>query len=87
MAKTIVKPTRKGQVTIPQQAREALGISPETLLGVEVKEGAVVFRPLTISVAGSLREYSAADIDRFLTEDCLPQDTQQWVKQVLGLSR
>jgi AbrB family looped-hinge helix DNA binding protein len=87
MAKTIVKPTSKGQVTIPKEAREALDISPDTLLRVDVEEGAVVFRPLAVSYQESLREYSAADIDRFLSEDRLPKGTQQWVKHVLGLSR
>jgi len=44
---SIVRITRKYQVTIPKQVREKLKLRVGDLLKVEVEEGKIVFRPLT----------------------------------------
>ncbi|RLE91779.1 MAG: AbrB/MazE/SpoVT family DNA-binding domain-containing protein [Thermoprotei archaeon] len=44
---SIVRITRKYQVTIPKKVREKLKLRVGDLLKVEVEEGKIVFRPLT----------------------------------------
>ena len=44
---SIVRITRKYQVTIPKKVREKLKLKVGDLLKVEVEEGKIVFRPLT----------------------------------------
>lgn len=53
------------QVVVPKAAREALGLAPGDLLEVEVRDGAVVFRPVasrTAQVFGHDRDIWA-DVD------------------------
>lgn len=50
--------TDKGQTTVPQEIREALGVSPRQRLAWEIRpDGAVVVRtlPSVIELAGSLK--------------------------------
>ena len=42
----VVKVTRRGQTTIPKRFREALGIREGDELLVELRGGALVFRPI-----------------------------------------
>lgn len=53
-----VKMSEKGQITLPASVRRELGFSPERRVGVEIRDGEVVLRPLqTISdVAGIFTE-------------------------------
>jgi len=44
---SIVRITRKYQVTIPKKVREKLKLRVGDLLKVEVEEGKIVFKPLT----------------------------------------
>lgn len=55
----VVKVTRKGQTTIPKEIRDALGISEGDELMVEVRDGAIVMRPLPRieELAGKLADY------------------------------
>lgn len=48
------KVTAKGQITLPKNAREALG---SDVVEIEVEEGRVLLRPVR-SLAGALRDYS-----------------------------
>lgn len=56
-----MKPTSKGQVTIPRAVRKVLGISPDTLLAVEVREEGVLLRPLKVRPAVVPVEKAAAE--------------------------
>ena len=44
---SIVRITRKYQVTIPKKVREKLKLRVGDLLKVEIEEGKIVFKPLT----------------------------------------
>jgi AbrB family looped-hinge helix DNA binding protein len=54
-SKKIVKPVRGGQVTIPVEFRQKLGIDADTLLEISLEGGEIHIRPLTVAprVAGS----------------------------------
>ncbi len=51
----IVRPLRSGQITIPAEFREKLGIGPDSLLQVTLMQGELRVRPLSVSdhAAGS----------------------------------
>ncbi len=42
----IVEPNNKGQIVIPQKVREALGISPQTLLNLVVRGKGIYVYPV-----------------------------------------
>lgn len=44
----IVRPLRSGQITIPAEFREKLGIGPDTLLQVTLSEGELRVRPVSV---------------------------------------
>jgi AbrB family looped-hinge helix DNA binding protein len=56
----IVKPPRGGQITIPEEFREALGINSETLLQVTLTDGELRIKPV--------REASVAPDSSWLRE-------------------
>ena len=51
----IVRPLRSGQITIPAEFREKLGIGPDTLLQVTLSQGELRIRPVSVTdrAAGS----------------------------------
>lgn len=82
----VTKPTTKGQITLPQELRRLLKITRSTYLGVGFDGGRIIIEPLKIDKARSypLREYSDADINRFLKADKLDKKTAAWVQKVTG---
>lgn len=44
----------KGQVVLPKEVREMLGIRPGTKFRVEVKEGKIIFVPIKVTVGATL---------------------------------
>lgn len=79
----VVKTLAKGQITIPSEFRQALGINAETLLSVSL-----VGDHLEIATfrqgEEALRRYTEEDIARFLEEDMLDQETARRVRDLLG---
>jgi len=69
MSKTIVKPTSRGQVTIPLELRRRLNIDEETLLRIDALGEGVVFTPVKLEKEKPLREYAQSEIDQFLKDD------------------
>lgn len=50
----IVRPLRGGQITIPAEFREQLGINEDTLLEVTLRDGELLVRPVKVAAgAGS----------------------------------
>ena len=45
----IVRPLRGGQITIPAEFREKLGIGPDSLLQVTLMQGELRLRPLSVT--------------------------------------
>ena len=81
----VIKALAKGQVTIPNEFREALGIDPETLLSVSVVGDHLEITPL---LAGEeLRRYAEEDIAGFLKEDKVSVETAEKVRKLLDLGK
>ncbi len=78
----VVKALAKGQVTIPSEFREALGIKAETLLSVSLVGDHLEIAPLRSGEEG-LRRYTEEDIARFLEEDKLDQEAARRVRDLL----
>ena len=55
MMKKIVKQLRHGQITIPKELREALGLREDDLLSITLSEGKLEIEPLSVApkTAGS----------------------------------
>lgn len=78
----IVKALPKGQVTIPREFREALGIQADTLLDISLAGDHLEIRPLR-QAGPAFRRYSDEDIARFLDEDKLDEETAARVHDLL----
>jgi AbrB family looped-hinge helix DNA binding protein len=78
----VIKALAKGQVTIPSEFREALGIDAETLLSVSLVGDHLEIAPLRPGEE-VLRHYTEEDITRFLEEDKLDQETVRRVRDLL----
>jgi AbrB family looped-hinge helix DNA binding protein len=79
----VVRVQSKGQVTIPSEFREALGINAETLLSITMTGGHLELTPLREG-DGALRSYTDSDISRFLEEDRLDEETARRVRDPLN---
>ncbi|MDO8749606.1 MAG: AbrB/MazE/SpoVT family DNA-binding domain-containing protein [Dehalococcoidia bacterium] len=79
----VVKTLAKGQVTIPSEFREALGIDTATLLSISLVGDHLELVPLRLGEE-DLRRYTEDDIARFLEEDKLDQGTARQVRELLG---
>ena len=51
--KRIVKQLRHGQITIPKDLREAVGIEPEDMLSIEIVDGKLQVEPVQVTPKGS----------------------------------
>ena len=49
----IIRPLRSGQITIPAEFREKLGIGPDSLLQVTLMQGELRVRPLSVTERGA----------------------------------
>ena len=78
----VVKALAKGQITIPREFREALGIEAETLLSISVVGDRLEIAPLRPG-EDDLRRYTEDDIARFLKEDKVDTETAQRVRGLL----
>jgi AbrB family looped-hinge helix DNA binding protein len=78
----VVKSLAKGQITIPSEFRDALGIEAETLLSVSLVGDHLEISPLRTGT-DTLRRYTDDDIARFLAEDKLDDETARRVGELL----
>ncbi len=81
----IVKPLAKGQITIPVEFRRRLNIGTDTFLQLTLKGEKIEIVPLRLVPKGEplLREYTDAEIQRFLEEDKLDPETVAKVRLLL----
>lgn len=77
----VVKTLAKGQVTIPSEFRDALGIRAETLLSISLVGAHLELAPLRS--ADELRRYTEQEIARFLQEDKIDRATARRVHHLL----
>ncbi len=83
MAKTQVRPTSKGQVTLPISIRKQLNIGPETLLDVSVENEKIVLRSINLDqIDDQTRIYSSEEIEEFLGADKLSAENAIFFKKL-----
>lgn len=64
----------RGQITIPKEVRERLGIRPKSPVVIEVKDDGLVIRP---AVTIALRKFSDKMIKEIAREDILDKDERK----------
>lgn len=81
----LIKPLPKGQITLPVAFRRQLGINEETILRVSVKAGKIEIAPVRqVESVAAMRDYTKAQISRFLAEDRIDPKTAARVRRLLG---
>ena len=80
----LVKPYSKGQITIPADFREKLGIDENSILQLELKGSKIEITPLRTVEDMLIREFDSSEIDSFLEEDKIDLDTAKRVRDLLG---
>jgi AbrB family looped-hinge helix DNA binding protein len=83
----IVRSLPKGQITIPAQFRERLGIDQDSLLNIILLEDRLEVVPVRIGEQESLREYTDEEIKTFLQEDKIDPETAGKVRELLAEGR
>lgn len=78
----IVKPLAKGQITIPAEFRQTLGIGAETLLSISLVGEHLEINPLRQDEE-VLRRYTEEEVARFVEEDKLEPQVAQRVRELL----
>ncbi len=85
MSKTLVRPTSKGQVTIPKAIRSKLNVDQETFLKVVIEGQNIVFKPVQFKDdKPPVRVYSDKQIEQFLKDDVLDAETIEFMNKLLG---
>lgn len=83
--KRLVKPYAKGQVTIPADFRERLGIDENTILQMELKGSRIEITPMrVINEDRLLRNYDISEVEAFLEEDRIDPETAAKVRELLA---
>ena len=83
----IVRSLPKGQITIPAQFRERLGIDQDSLLNIILLEDRLEVVPVRVGEQESLREYTDEEIKSFLQEDKIDPETAGKVRKLLAEGR
>lgn len=81
MEKTFIKPTVKGQITIPYKMRQKLGINENTLIQIVLEKDSFVSIPVKVESPGNL--YSQLEIDEFLANDEISEKDASFYKELL----
>ncbi len=80
----LVRLQAKGQITLPAEFRRRLNVTEDAILRITLEEGGLAITPLRSEPADPpLRDYSQADIERFLREDRLDRATATKVRRLL----
>ena len=77
----VIRALAKGQITIPAEFRQVLGIDAESLLSISLVGDHLEVTPL--SQGDELRRYTDEDIARFLEEDKLDEETAGKARRLL----
>ena len=81
----LVKPRARGQITIPAEFRDQLGIDENTVLQMRLEGTKIEITPLrVVDDDRLLREYDPADIQAFLEEDKLDRRTAEKARKLLS---
>lgn len=85
MSKTLVRPTSKGQVTIPKSIRDQLGVKPSAYLSVHLENGKVIFQP--VEIENDIREYTDEQIAEFSKVDKISRQSAKFANKLLGTNK
>ena len=81
----LVRPRARGQITIPAEFRDQLGIDENTVLQMRLQGGKIEITPLRMADDDRLlREYDPAEIQAFLEEDKLDRRTAEKARKLLA---
>jgi len=81
----LVKPYAKGQITIPAEFRERLGIDKDTILQLGLKGSTIEISPLrVVDDSHLMRDYDASEIEAFLEADKIDKKTATKARRILG---
>ena len=81
----LVKPRARGQITIPAELRDQLGIDENTVLQMRLQGAKIEITPLrVVDDDRLLREYDPADIEAFLEEDKLDRKIAEKARKLLS---
>lgn len=81
----LVKLYARGQITIPAEFRQRLGIDESSVLQMRLRGSSLEITPLRVVEEDQLiREYDAAEIQAFLREDKLDRKTAAKARKLLG---
>jgi bifunctional DNA-binding transcriptional regulator/antitoxin component of YhaV-PrlF toxin-antitoxin module len=81
----IVRSQAKGQITVPIEFRERLGIDQDTFLRLTLRGSKIEVAPVQLSTGGSaLRDFSRKELDAFLEEDKIDRKTAAKVRRLLA---
>jgi AbrB family looped-hinge helix DNA binding protein len=81
----LTKVTRNGQITLPAEFRERLGISQCTFLRLTLRGSKIEVSPVQFSgEAVEIREFDRKELNAFLQEDKLDARTAAKVRRLLS---
>ena len=81
----LLKPRARGQITIPAEFRDQLGIDENTVLQMRLQGAKIEITPLrVVDDDRLLREYDPADIEAFLEEDKLDRKIAEKARKLLS---
>ncbi len=87
MPKNLVRPTSKGQVTIPKAIRQKMNVDVNTFLSIAVEKNAIVLRPVSVKTknedTAGLRVYTDEQIAEFQELDKLSPENAAFLNRVL----
>ena len=81
----IVRPQAKGQITIPADFRQRLGIDQGTFLQLTLRGSTIEVSPVRLAKEGAaLRDFNRKELDAFLEEDKIDAKTAARVRRLLS---
>ncbi|MCJ7797999.1 MAG: AbrB/MazE/SpoVT family DNA-binding domain-containing protein [Thermoleophilia bacterium] len=83
----IVRSQAKGQITVPVEFRERLGINQSSFLRLTLRGSKIELTPVQFGSEGTaLREFDRKELDNFLEEDKIDAKTAARVRRLLAKS-
>jgi AbrB family looped-hinge helix DNA binding protein len=78
----LVKILPKGLVTIPKKLRQDIGLEENSLARIKKEGNRLILEPVNI-ISYPLRDYSVAEINKFIKEDRLSPQLARKAKKLL----
>jgi AbrB family looped-hinge helix DNA binding protein len=79
----VIQMPSRGQITLPTDFRRKLGLTEGSLLQISLIGDKIEIKPAVTSGV-RLREYTEAEIDQFLADDRIDEQTAATVRRMLA---